>query len=102
MKNPNDYLQVEGCPFCEIWTKQKLPKRIYYFSDKFMIGQWDGNKEPVVVFREHITEISKESWGRILQKCREMFGYGMRLLIMKGRNMPKDHWHAVIRTGRSY
>ena len=96
----NEYLNVKDCPFCNIWVEGNLPKKVFHLSERFMIFEHDTLHLPIVVFREHVTNINKEDWGRILQKCRQLYGWGMRLLIMEGRGLPKDHWYAIIKSGR--
>ena len=101
MSYDNDGIWVNGCPFCEIFSKGKLPsKRVYYTTKHFIILDYPNNKYPLVVVRNHVTEINKTEWGWILHVCREKFGWGMRLHIMEGRNLPLDHWYAQIVTSK--
>ena len=96
-------LLVEGCPYCDIFSgKQKnISTKLYYpiksqinKSSEFIILNCPNCNKPMVIFRDHVTSISKEQWGRILYRCRLLFGNGMRLQIDTYRIT--DHWHAHI------
>ena len=50
--------------------------------------------KPIVIFHEHVDSISHDQWGRLLYKCRILFGTGLRLKLH--RHYIKDHWYAHV------
>lgn len=96
MKKKDDKLRVSGCFFCDALNTMHF-NHPYYLSDRFVVVDWPGQECPIVIFGEHVSQINKQDWGYILQKTRDRFGFGMRLLINEGRGLPKDHWHAIVR-----
>jgi hypothetical protein len=95
--------QVNGCPLCEIFTKNKIVTKVYYPEDNdmsqnndFVILDCHTCKIPMVVVSDHVTEIGKEQWGRILYQCKKLFGENMTLK-MKNRFI-KDHFHCHVKT----
>lgn len=94
-------LHVNGCGLCGMFTGQELKTKLYYpeidkiqEEDDFIIIECEVCKQPLVIVSDHITELGKEQWGRILYRCRELFGGGIRLST-KSRFF-RDHWHAHI------
>lgn len=97
----NSSIQVNGCPLCEIFSKDKVLTKLYYPEqekitkiDDFVIVDCYKCNNPIVVVSDHTTEIGKEQWGRILYRCKLLFGSGVRLNIK--RRFMTDHWHAHI------
>lgn len=94
-----DSLHVSNCPFCDIFEKGKVPFELYYPEydkikqlDDFVIVKF--RKKHIVISTDHIDSIGKEQWGRMLYKCREIYGQSTKLKIL---NYPvQDHWHAEI------
>jgi len=92
-------LHVDNCPFCEIFSKLKIPYKLYFpkkseiqTQDDFVIVNFRGI--PTVIPTDHVESVSKEQWGRMLYRCKEIFGQSTKLKII---NYPiRDHWHAVI------
>jgi len=92
---------VDGCPLCNIFTKMDIKTKIYYpDKDKvseendFVIVDCLSCKTPMVVISDHATEIGKEQWGRILYRCKQLFGDNIRLRTK--RRTIRDHWHAHV------
>jgi len=92
---------AEGCPLCDIFTKGKVRTKLYYpemdkiqAEDDFVILECYSCKKPIVVATDHTVEIGKEQWGRILYRCKKLFGGTIRLKT-KNRTIT-DHWHAHI------
>lgn len=94
-------LNVSGCPLCGIFEKEELPDtNIYHIHDKFMILDMPQSKSPLVVYREHISEVSKEDWGKILDTCRKEFGNVLLGIkdnnkLKENKRLPTTHWWAV-------
>ena len=79
----------------EITTKLYWPESIDEIPNaEFVVVDCLSCNTPMVVYTEHTMSVSKESWGRILYRCRKLFGNGMELKI-KTRTI-RDHWHAHI------
>ena len=96
-----DTLHVDSCPLCEIFTKNKITTKLYYpeqdkinETDDFVIIGCKYCKTPIVVVTDHITDIGKEQWGRILYRCKKIFGNGIRLQTR--RKIIRDHYHCHI------
>ena len=94
-------IHVDGCDMCNIFTQRKFSNKIYYpeydkiaEEDDFVILECLVCNKPIVIVSDHTTEIGKEQWGRILYRCKELFGGGIRLNTRRTTN--KDHWHAHI------
>jgi hypothetical protein len=98
---------IKNCPLCEIFTKKKINSKLYWPETideipetEFVIVECLTCKIPMVVLGEHITTIPRECWGRILYRCRKIFGGGITL-----RTKPRkifDHWHAHIINIKKY
>jgi len=100
-------LHVDNCPLCMIFTKMDIKTRLYYpdkdkiqEEDDFVIVECLSCKEPMVVVSDHTTEIGREQWGRILYRCKQIFGDGIRLRTK--RRTIRDHWHAHVCGIKSY
>jgi len=94
-------VQVPGCPLCDMFIKLNIKTKLYYpekdkiqDQDDFVIVECQTCHVPMVVVSDHTTEIGREQWGRILYRCRELFGNGIKLRTH--RRYIKDHWHAHI------
>jgi len=93
--------RVDGCPLCDIFTKLNIKTKLYYpekdeilNEDDFVIVDCLTCKTPMVVVADHVTEIGREQWGRILYRSRTLFGNGIKLRT--NRRKITDHWHAHI------
>ena len=91
-------LHINGCPFCDIYTKDKLPKKIYFLCDEFLICDWlvDGEEVPMVIYSSHVTQINKSAWGRLLYRCRKAFGETIKLIRKPHKDIPFDHWSMIV------
>jgi len=97
----SDTFLVDGCPLCEIFSKGRIITKLYWPEDprdiptsEFVIVDCSNCKIPMVVYNEHVTSISRESWGRILYRSKMIFGRGITLRLK--RRTIRDHWHAHI------
>jgi hypothetical protein len=96
-------IRVTGCPLCQIFdnprenirTKLYWPERPQDVRDsEFVILECETCKIPMIVYGEHVTSITREGWGRVLYRCRELFGGGITI-----RNRPRtirDHYHCHV------
>lgn len=92
-------LHVTGCPFCDIFENEIVPFELYYPEhdrikqlDDFVIVKFQ--KKHIVISTDHVDSIGKEQWGRMLYKCRNIYGQSTKLKIL---TYPvQDHWHAEI------
>ena len=99
---------IKGCPLCEIFldrtnnlkTKLYHPQEYEIIYNDFIIIDCDTCKVPMVVIRDHVSDIPSELWGRILYRCKKMFGNDIRLRT-KSRTI-HDHWHAHIIKPKRY
>ena len=94
-------LHVGDCPLCKIFTELDVKTKLYYpkieniqDKDDFVIVDCLSCKVPMVVVSDHTTEIGKEQWGRILYRCKQLFGGTIRLRT--NRRTIRDHWHAHV------
>ena len=93
-----DKLQVKGCPLCEIFTKKNVITKLYWPETieevpdaEFVIVNCKTCRIPMLVWNEHITSVTREGWGRILYRCRKIFG-GNVTLKQHNRQI-RDHLH---------
>ena len=93
---------VKGCPLCGVFLQpsDKVIKKLYYPStieeidkvDFIIIGHID-YKTPLIVIRDHVSDISKEIWGRMLYKVRGLFG---NVRLRYKLDSIGDHYHCCI------
>ncbi len=91
-------LHVIDCPLCRIFSHGEVKTKLYWPNNptdipnsEFVIVDCETCKSPMVVVRDHVEDILSEQWGRILFKCRKIFGANMKL-----RCKPKKifyHYH---------
>jgi len=100
-------LLVSGCPLCDIYLKKEIITKMYWPlkvddipKSEFIIIECKSCKIPMVIYKDHTTSINREAWGRILYRCKTIFGNDITL-----RNKPRrifDHFHAHIENMRKY
>ena len=90
-------LLVKNCPYCELIkslsenTKLYYPNRREEVSDSdFIIVDCEECNVPIVIYGEHITELTKETYGRILHRCKMLFGNTIK--IGNKHRVVQDHW----------
>ena len=94
-------LRVVDCPLCRIFSHKELKTKLYWpekiediETTEFAIVNCQTCGVPMIVLGEHVTTITRECWGRILYRCRRIFGGGITL--RKKRLQIFDHWHCHI------
>ena len=94
---------VIGCPLCEIYLSKNIYTKLHYpILEKvdevdFVILDCATCKVPMVVIRDHVSEVSKELWGRILYQSKRMFG---NVQLRCESRLIKDHYHCHLVRGR--
>ena len=93
-------LRVTNCPLCNIFEHLNINTKLYFPTleeiqkqDDFVIIDCQDCQVPMVVVSEHVTEIGKEQWGRILYQSRRLFG---NIVLRPYMRKIKDHWHRHI------
>ena len=94
-------LRVCDCNLCRIFSHREFKGKIYYPETieeldicEFAIIEDEETNTPMIVASEHIPDISREYWGRVLYRCRKLFGDTVRLNTRM--NKIKDHWHCFV------
>jgi len=93
---------VKGCPLCEIFLdpKKNIKTKLYYpkfdeiSKSDFVIINCQSCKVPMVVVRDHVTEISNDLWRSILYYSKREFGLNIKLRC-RARTI-KDHYHCHV------
>ena len=97
----NQPLRIVDCPLCRIFshkeviTKLYWPERVEDIPDsEFVIVDCKSCKVPLIVLGEHLTDINRECWGRILYMTKKIFGKWVTLRL-KTKTI-RDHWHCHV------
>ena len=92
-----DKLRVIDCGLCCYFKQLPEIVKLYYPQKKediataeFIIIECQDCKKPVVIYGEHITELTKEAYGRILYRCKMLFGSTIK--IGNKHRVISDHW----------
>jgi len=100
----DDPLRVISCELCRIFSNLEVKTKLYWpekIEDiptaEFIIVESISEKLPLLVYKEHVLTIPKDSWGRILYRCRLLFGSNVRLRYSSKRIL--DHYHCYIIEG---
>jgi ribosomal protein S27E len=74
-------LKICDCPYCNYFKELPEGTVLLYPKDKkdielaeFIIIECNECKLPVVIYGEHVMEITREAYGRILFRCKILFG----------------------------
>jgi len=95
---------VKGCPLCDIFlhpdtsiiTKLHYPESIDLISSSdFVVVDCKTCRIPMVVVRDHVTQVSKEIWGKMLYRCKLLFGRNARLRCKPRKIFDHHHCHIV-------
>jgi len=94
-------LLVDGCPLCKIFKDKSLSTKLYWPLNKnditkseFIIIDNLTYKTPEVIYMDHVTTITREAWGRILYRCKTLFGNNI-MLKSKYKDV-SDHYHCYV------
>lgn len=100
-------LLISGCPLCDIYLTKKIITKLYWPdradqipNSEFIIVECKTCKVPMIIYRDHVTTITREAWGRMLFRCKKIFGSGITL-----RSRPRkifDHFHCHIENMDKY
>jgi len=100
--NEDMSLLVKSCPLCSIFLnpKENIKTKLYWpesidevSESEFVILDCDSCNVPLIVVNEHITEVTSECWGRILYRCRILFGKTVRLRTRMLKIRDHAHFH---------
>ena len=99
-----DHILVDGCPLCDIFKDplKHIKTKLYYpdinsiNSTDFIILDSKDTGVPLIIVRDHVSDLNKTIWGRILFQSRRLFGPNIRL-VYKPRKI-KDHYHCYVYT----
>jgi len=93
-------LWIDGCPYCEAFTKLNI-KKLYYphtidevKKSEFIIIDCPKKHQPLLIYRDHTPHVLSESWGRMLYVARKEFGQNIKLHISS--EFIIDHFCAYI------
>ena len=94
-------LLVDGCPLCKIYKDTNPKLKIYWPLNKldinkseFVIVECEIHHIPKVIYKDHVSTITREAWGRILYRCKSIFGKNI-MLKTKYRTI-EDHYHCYV------
>lgn len=90
-------LRVCDCHLCNLFKQLPENTKLYYPQRKedihtaeFIIVECGECGKPLIVYGEHITELTKEAYGRILYRCKLLFGHTIK--IGNKHKVCGDHW----------
>ena len=90
-------LLVKSCPYCGHFKELPEGVKLHYPQRKeeipnsdFIIIECEECKKPVVIYGEHLTELTKEAYGKILYRCKLLFGKTIK--IGNKHRVLDDHW----------
>lgn len=96
-----NHILVKGCALCDVFLNPNkyLKTKIYYKNNRiedsdFIIIHCNKCNMPIIIIRDHVVDISKELWGRILYVVRKEFGINTKLKLQHKESI--EHWHAYI------
>ena len=92
----SDKIHVSGCSLCRIYTEDKLPNKVYFLSNEFIIFHDPESDMAMISASEHISSTNRGFWGRALYRVRKQFGQNIRLVKKPSRKYPDDHWHLYV------
>lgn len=97
-----DSVRVDNCPLCKIFDKLDIKTKLYYpeidkiqEEDDFVVVDCLTCKVPMVVVSDHVTEIGREQWGRILYRCKKLFGDDIKLRTRARTITDHAHFHVT-------
>ena len=92
-----DKLRVVDCPLCGYFKNLPEEVKLYYPSKReeistseFIIIECQECHKPMVVYGEHIATLTREAHGRILYRCKLLFGNTIK--IGNKHKVISDHW----------
>ena len=94
-------LWIVSCPLCRVFSHGEIKTKLYWpenpediRNSEFIIVDCMTCKIPMVIYRDHVSSILNEPWGRILYRCKKIFGEDVKLRC-KAKSI-KDHFHCHI------
>jgi len=94
-------LWVTSCPYCRIFSNLEVNDRLIWPRTKeeiknseFVIVKCETYDIPLVIYRDHVSSVSSEPWGRILFRCRDLFGNNIKLKLKPRKII--DHFSCYV------
>ena len=94
-------LLVDGCPLCKLFKEKISPIKLYWPlsqdsipNSEFIIIENKTFGSPEVVYKDHVTTITREAWGRILYKSKTLFG--SNIMLKSKFKTVSDHYHCYV------
>lgn len=98
-------LRVVSCPLCRIFSHSEVRTKLYWPETiekvpdaEFAIVDCETCKVPMVIISDHVVDITRECWGRILYRCRKLFGINMKLRTHMRKIRDHQHYHLITPT----
>ena len=96
-------LRITNCPLCSIFDNKEIITKLHYpesvdnlEDEEFVIVDCKSCKVPMVVYGEHVMSVTREAWGRVLYRCRKVFGKNVKLKAHMRTCRDHIHWHIYI------
>ena len=100
MNDDFDHILVDGCDLCKYFKNpESITMKLHYPNNVSLVKNSDfiiieSNTGPMIIINDHITDISKELWGKILYTSKKLYGDIIRLKIDKCKDYM--HWNARV------
>ena len=95
-------LWILGCELCKLFIAWDDSVKLYWPENKmdikkseFIIVDCPTCGKPIVVYRDHVSSILSESWGRILYRCRKIFGNSIKLHLISKCEREHLNYHII-------
>lgn len=100
-----DHILIKDCYYCGLFLdpNRYLNSKLYFKDNSriensdFIIVESQIHNVPMVVVRDHVTDISKELWGRILYRFHLDYGFKAKIQIDTSKQC--EHWHGYLVRG---
>jgi hypothetical protein len=97
----DDSLLVDGCPLCKIFKDKSPTTKLYWPlnpqdipNSEFIIVECPVYNIPEVIYKDHVMTITRESWGKMLYKCKTLFGNN--IMLKSKYKTVSDHYHCYV------
>ena len=95
-------LWIVGCNLCKFFIQWDNSTKLYWpenprdiKTSEFIIVDCPNCKKPIVIYQDHVSSILSEAWGRILYRCRKIFGNNIKLHIISKCEREHLNYHIV-------
>jgi len=95
-------LLVDGCPFCAMFKnpEENIKTELYFpeinevKESDFIIIHNEEEDKPMIIFKEHVTDITQDNWRTLNYVSKKTFGKMIRYRV--NNRYVKDHFHCYI------